>query len=234
MMPVGGVRKEILFWLGREFVFLSGAGASVGTAADQMEDIFAGIRTELHSENLSLEQIVRTRLWAKDRQCRDMGSDVRSKYNVGQARAATSSYIMPTHLASGALVGLDVIALKPAGKNVKKILVESVPPRTPVSYLIFDSLLVLSGKTVVLPTLSAQLEEILPRITGILAEAGSGWERVVNVSCYLHQSQTSDSLRNIFAKLVPSPLPRMDIVAVEGYSAEGKLIEVEVTAETAR
>ena len=233
-MPVGGVRKEIVFWLGREFVFLSCDGAGAGTATEQMEDIFVRVRAELHQEGLALDQVLRTRLWAKDRQCRDLGSNVRVKYNVGQARAATSSYIMPAHLAAGALVGLDVIALKPGDPSRLKTLVESRPLRTPVSHLIFDSLLVLSGKTVVLPTLTEQLEEILPRITRILRSAGSGWERVVNLSCYLHHSQTSFSLRNIFSQLVPVSLARMEIIAVDGYSAEEKLIEVEVTAETAR
>jgi enamine deaminase RidA (YjgF/YER057c/UK114 family) len=232
-MQVVGVRKKIVLWLGREFIVLSCEGVNIGTATDQMEGIFDRIKTELQRENISLDQIVRTRLWAVDRNSRDMGSDVRAKYNVGQARTATSSYIMPAHFASDALVGLDVIALKPAITDIKKILVESVPPRKPLSYLILDSLLVLSGKTVVLPSLTAQLEEILPRITGILLEAGSGWDRVVNVSCYLHQSQTIKPLRDVFRKLVHVPLARMEVVAVEGYSAEGKLIEVEVMAETA-
>jgi enamine deaminase RidA (YjgF/YER057c/UK114 family) len=233
-MQVVGVRKKILLWLGREFVFLSCEGMNIGTATDQMEGIFDCIKAELQRENLSLDQIVRTRLWAVDRKSRDMGSDVRAKYNVGQARAATSSYIMPAHFASDALVGLDVIALKPSGTNIKKLLVESVPPRTPLSYLIFDSLLVLSGKTVILPTLSEQLDEILPRITGILLQAESSWNRVVNVSCYLHKSQTINTLLDSFKKLVDAPLSRMKIVPVEGYSAEGKLIEIEITAETTR
>jgi len=231
-MPVVGVRKKIVLWQGREFVFLSCEGVIVGTATDQMEGIFDRLKVELRNEQLSLDHIVRTRLWAVDRKSREMGSDVRANYNVGQARAATSSYIMPAHFASDALVSLDVVALRPAITNIQKLLFESSPPRKPLSYLIFDSLLVLSGKTVVLPSLSSQLDEILPRITGILLEAGSSWDKVVNVSCYLHQSQTCNSLRHVFQTLVPVPLPRMEIVAVEGYSAEGKLIEVEVMAET--
>lgn len=230
-MEVAGMRKEIVLWLGREFVFLSCEGESRGTAADQMEGIFARIRAELQQENLSLDRAIRTRLWAVDRQSRDLGSDVRAGYNVGQARAATSSYLMPGRFTSDALVGLDLVALKPAGPESKKILVESVPRRTPVSYLILDSLLVLSGKTVVLPTLPEQLDEILPRITGILAEAGSRWDSVVNVSCYLHRSQSVETLRECFAKWVKTPLPRMEIVAVDGYSAQGKLVEIEVTAD---
>ncbi len=232
-MKAAGIRKEIVSWLGREFVFLSCEGAGGGTAGDQMEGIFDRFAAELHDDGLSLDRTVRTRLWAVDRKSRDLGSDVRAKYNVGQARAATSSYIMPGRFASEALVGLDLAALRPADAAARKILVESTPPRKPVSHLILDSLLVLSGKTVVLPTLAEQLDEILPRIAGILSEAGSGWNNVVNVSCYLHRSQSIESLRKGFAKWVKTPLPRMEIAAVEGYSAEGKLIEIEVTADTA-
>ncbi len=229
-----GMHKEIVQWLGREFVFLSCEGAGGATPADEMEGIFARITTELQGEGLSRDQIIRTRLWAVDRTSRDLGSDVRAKYNVGQARAATSSYIMPGRFASAARVSLDLVALKPTLPGPGKIIVEKVPPEKPISYLIIDDLLVLSGKTVVLPTLSEQLDEILPRIAGILSEAGSSWEQVVNVSCHLHKSQKIDDLRKGFAKWVKCPLPRVEVAAVEGYSAVGKLIEVEVTAETFR
>lgn len=228
------MRKKIAQWPGREFVFLACEGRGGETAADEMEKIFDGMEAELREEGLSLDQTIRTRLWAVDRKSRDRGSNVRAGYNTGQARAATSSYIMPGRFASDALVGLDLVALKPSRRDIKKIIVESVPPRKPVSYIIFDSLLILSGKTVVLPTLSEQLDEILPRITGILSEAGSSWEKVVNVSCYLHRSQTSEALLKGFAKWVKTPLVRMEIAGVEGYSAEGKLIEIEVTAEILR
>ena len=50
------MQKQIVLWLGREFVFLSCEGVGMGTAADQMEGIFARIRTELQKENLSLDQ----------------------------------------------------------------------------------------------------------------------------------------------------------------------------------
>ncbi|MEW6670170.1 MAG: RidA family protein [Thermodesulfobacteriota bacterium] len=233
-MKESGMRKEIVQWVGREFIFISCEGQRIGNAADEMEGIFGRVSNELQIEGLSLDHTIRTRLWAVDRQSRDLASDVRAKYNTGRARAATSSYIMPGYFASEARVGMDLIALRPTVPDIKKIIVESDPPRKPINYLIFDSLLVLAGKTVVLPTLEAQLDEILPRITGILAEAGSSWKDVVNVSCYLHRSQKIGTLKRGLSKWVRAPLARMEIAAVEGYSAEGKLIEIEVTAETHR
>lgn len=226
-----GLRKKIVQWVGREFIFISCEGYHAGTAAEQMEGIYDRINNELQAEGLSLNQIVRTRLWATDRESRDLGSDIRAKYNTNQARAATSSYIAPGHFSSGARVGLDVIALKPSRSEIKKQIVENDPPRKPINYLVFDSLLVLAGKTVVLPTLMEQLDEILPRITGILAEGGSSWQKVVNVSAYLHRSQAIADLRKGFAKEVKRMPPRMEIALVDGYSARGKLIEIEVTAE---
>lgn len=229
-----GIRKRIVQWLQREFVCISCEGSGSGTAIDQMEGIFDRITTELQEDGLSLDKTIRTRLWAADRKSRDIGSTVRAKYNVGQARAATSSYITPSHFASNAMVGLDLIVLKPAIKTLQKIIVEFVPPRIPINYLIFDSLLVLSGRTGGLPTLSEQLDEILPGITSILNQAGSSWDRVVNVSCYLHRTQSIETLRRGFAKWGAVPLSRMEIAAVEGYASEGKLLEVEVTAQIPR
>jgi enamine deaminase RidA (YjgF/YER057c/UK114 family) len=83
----------------------------------------------------------------------------------------------------------------------------------------------------VLPTLDEQLDEILPRITGILSDAGTAWDQVINVSGYLHRSQPVEALIERFNKRVKVPIPRMEIAFVDGYSAEGKLIEIEVTAE---
>ena len=69
------------------------------------------------------------------------------------------------------------------------------------------------------------------RFTRILYKAGSAWEKVMHVSCYLHRSQKVDVLESGFEKWVKAALPRMEIGFVDGYSAKGKLIEVEVTAE---
>jgi enamine deaminase RidA (YjgF/YER057c/UK114 family) len=225
------MRKKIVKWNKREFVFLSCEGQKGATATEEMEDILRRLSEELTLLGLSTDHIVRTRLWGVDRESRDLGSRVRAKHNTGKTRAATSSYISPTRFESGARVGLDLVALKPSRPDLEKTVVENIPPRTPIDHLIFDSLLVLAGKTVVLPTLVEQLDEILPRITHILNNAGSAWEKVMHVSCYLHRSQKVDVLESSFEKWVKIALPRMEIGFVDGYSARGKLIEVEVTAE---
>jgi enamine deaminase RidA (YjgF/YER057c/UK114 family) len=91
--------------------------------------------------------------------------------------------------------------------------------------------MVLSGQTAVLPNLEIQVTtDILPRITQYLTEAASGWDQVIQVSCYMHESQSVDALRALFRKMVPVEPPRFEVRFVEGYSAEGKLVEIEVTA----
>ena len=72
--------------------------------------------------------------------------------------------------------------------------------------------------------------DILVRLTDYLAEEKSGWDKVAQVSCYLHASQTADHMRALFRKMVPVEPPRFEVRFVEGYSLEGKLVEIEVTA----
>jgi len=88
----------------------------------------------------------------------------------------------------------------------------------------------LSGVTVVLPELANQLSDILPRITGSLADAGASWDQVVKVSSFLHRSQKLATYKELFAKDIKAEIPQIEYAFVDGYSSEGKLVEVEVTA----
>jgi hypothetical protein len=74
------------------------------------------------------------------------------------------------------------------------------------------------------------LDNILPRISGSLNDAGSSWERVARVSFYLHQSQTIDNLKRLFNSRIKAPIAQREYCFVDGYSSIGKLCEVEVTA----
>ncbi len=120
--------------------------------------------------------------------------------------------------------------MRPARPNEKKSLVEYDPPIVPLRYLVWDELVVLSGVTAVLPTLDEQIADILPRIEGSLLNAGTGWEQVVRVSCFLHRSQSFDELKNLIAGSVGVRFPSLEIGFADGYSSEGKLVEIEVTA----
>lgn len=228
------MRKKIFYWLGREFVALSCEGKAGLAVKEQAQDIFRRLDKELHPMGLSLENTVRTRLWARDRQSRNLGSRERVVVLTGKARSASSSYIAADHFDSDARVALDLLAMRPSRPALEKILKEYEPPLIPLRYLIYDSVVFLSGVTAVLPTLAHQMADILPRIGGSLRDAGTSWEKVVRASFFLHRSQNLQSLRDLFRKTVTANIPQMEYGFVDGYSAEEKLIEIEVTALTSR
>ncbi len=222
--------KKITRWLGHEFVELSCEGDGRGSATDEAQAVFARMAEELGHFGLSLDHVLRTRLWGRDRASRDAGSDVRFRTLAGGARAASSSYTTEERFDNPqARVALDLVALKTSPAPVKTIR-ENEPPRMPVRYLTVGDLIVLSGMTSQLPTLEAQLANILPRIGAALNEAGSGWDKVGLMSCYLHRSQSPDALRAGITKWTTAAPARLEIGFSDGYSAPDKLIEIETTA----
>jgi enamine deaminase RidA (YjgF/YER057c/UK114 family) len=216
--------------MGREFIELSGEGKAAANATIEAQEIFQRFDQELRSHGLSLDHTVRSRLWGRDRESRDLGSNERVKALAGKARSASSSYIAPGHFDSAARVAVDLIALRPSQPAAQKRIVEYDPPIVPIRFLVYDTVVVLSGVTTVLPTLEAQLDNILPRIQGSLADAGSSWDKVARVSFYLHRSQTIENLNQLFQRHVKVSIPQIEYCFVDGYSSEGKFCEVEVTA----
>jgi enamine deaminase RidA (YjgF/YER057c/UK114 family) len=224
------MRKKTFSWLGREFVELCGEAKPAATATEEARDLFLRFDQELRQMGLSLADTVRSRLWGCDRESRDQGSTERVRVLSGKARSASSSYIAPVHFDSDAKVAVDLLAIRPSQAARPKRLVEYDPPIVPLRYLVYDSVLILSGVTAVLPTLEQQLDDILPRIEDSLRDAGSSWSRVAKVSFYLHRSQKIETLKALFPRHVTSEIPQMEYEFVDGYSSEGKLCEIEVTA----
>jgi enamine deaminase RidA (YjgF/YER057c/UK114 family) len=224
------MRKRIFSWLGREFVELSAEAKPAATATVEAQRLFGQFNEELKPHGLSLDNAVRSRLWGRDRESRDLGSDERVKILSGKARSASSSYIAPNHFDSDAKIAVDLLAMKPSSQDMQKRIVEYDPPIVPIRFLVYDSVVVLSGVTTVLPTLAEQLDNILPRITVSLQDGGSSWDRVARVSFYLHRSQTIEKLNELFGNRVKAPVAQREYCFVDGYSSAGKLCEVEVTA----
>jgi enamine deaminase RidA (YjgF/YER057c/UK114 family) len=224
------MRKRIFSWLGREFVELSGEAKPAANATVEAQQLFQRFSQELASHGLSLDNTVRSRLWGRDRESRDLGSNERVRMLAGRARSASSSYIAPIHFDSEARVALDLLAMRPSQHGAEKRVVEYDPPIVPIRFLVYDAVVVLSGVTTVLPTLEEQFDNIIPRISGSLEDAGSGWEKVARVSFYLHRSQPLDKLKAIFDRHIKAAVPQREYCFVDGYSSPGKLCEVEVTA----
>jgi enamine deaminase RidA (YjgF/YER057c/UK114 family) len=226
------MRKRIFTWLGKEFVELSGEAKPAANATTEAQELFGRFDDELKSHGLSLDNTVRSRLWGRDRQSRDLGSNERVKILSGKTRSASSSYISSSHFDSSAKVAVDLLAMRPSEPSANKRVIEYDPPIVPIRFLTYDSVVVLSGVTTVLTTLEEQLDNILPRIRGSLADAGSSWDKAARVSFYLHRSQTLENLKALFARRVTAKIPQMEYCFVDGYSSEGKFCEVEVTATT--
>jgi len=224
------MRKKIFTWLGKEFIALSGEAKAGANAAIEAQDLVRQFDDELIAHGLSLENTVRSRLWGRDRQSRDLGSVERVKILSGKARSASSSYIAPEHFDSSARIALDLLAMRPSVANAAKRVVEYEPPIAPIRFLVYDSVVVLSGVTTVLPTLAEQFDNIFPRIAGSLKDAGSSWDKAARVSFYLHRSQSLDNLKALFARHVTAKIPQLEYCFVDGYSSVGKFCEVEVTA----
>jgi len=223
---------SILHWLGFEFVDIRCEANPGGAIAAQAEDVFAQCRGGLERFGLGLEDTVRSRIWAVDRASWTVASNTRFAVLSGGARGASSSYLAPGHFHTGASIGLDLLAVRPR-PGIEKAIKDFEPrrPAPPICYVTVGPLMVLSGMTAVLPTLEDQVTtDILPRITGYLAEAGSGWGKVAKVSCFLHGSQGPDEMCALFRRTVPTWPPLFDVIFVDGYSSDGKLVEIEVTA----
>jgi enamine deaminase RidA (YjgF/YER057c/UK114 family) len=224
------VLNKTISWLGKEFIELCGEARPAATAALEAEEIFRRFDDELKAHGLTLENTVRSRLWGKDRESRDLGSRERVRALSGKARSASSSYIAPALFDTEARIAADLIALRPSRTDLQKRVVEYDPPIVPIRFLVYDNVVFLSGVTTVLPTLDEQFDNILPRITASLSDAGSSWNRVARVSFYVHRSQTIDKVKSLFAARVQASVPEQEYCFVDGYSSVGKLCEVEVTA----
>lgn len=224
------MEKRIFSWLGKEFVELAGEARPAATATEEAQELFQRFDQELRRHELSLANTVRSRLWGRDRESRDQGSNQRVKVLSGKARSASSSYIAPIRFDSNAKVAIDLLAMRPSRSDAEKVLKEYDPPIVPLRYLTYDSVVVLSGVTTVLATLDEQLDNILPRIEDSLRNAGSSWDRVVKISFFLHRSQKLETLKELFSARVAAKIPAMEYSFVDGYSSAGKLCEVEVTA----
>ena len=79
------MHKKIFTWLGREFIELSSEAKPAADATIEAQEIFQRFDQELGSHGLSLDHTVRSRLWGRDRQSRDLGSTERVKGIIRQS-----------------------------------------------------------------------------------------------------------------------------------------------------
>ena len=101
----------------------------------------------------------------------------------------------------------------------------------------WGDLLFLSGRapidTTTMEVVSNDFEEqardVLLQIGESLDEAGSAWEHVLRVQCYLAEAGDFATWNRVWAETFPAPRPVRTTI-VTGFTVPGMLIEVEVTA----
>jgi enamine deaminase RidA (YjgF/YER057c/UK114 family) len=227
------MRKRIFNWQGQSFVYLGLEGAAGGSTEEQAQSLFARADAELKTHRLSLERnVVRTRVFGRTREARDIVSAVRGKVFAGTSRAASSSFISPPHFDSAADVALDLYAMSPPDTRSRRDVTEHEPPQPFIRHLVWGPMVFLAGMTCEqYPTLQQQCQDILPRAGKLLRETDCDWANVVGVSLFLQKDQSPDALLADLNKAAPIPLDCAEIELVEGYSRPGKLIEIEITAK---
>jgi 2-iminobutanoate/2-iminopropanoate deaminase len=105
------------------------------------------------------------------------------------------------------------------------------------SAVAWGDLLFLSGRApidtstmeVVSDDFGTQARRVLDDIGASLAEAGSGFEHVLRVQCYLSDAGHFAAWNAIWAEYFPSPRPVRTTI-VTGFTVPRMLIEIEVTA----
>jgi enamine deaminase RidA (YjgF/YER057c/UK114 family) len=227
------VQKRIFSWQGREFIDLSGEARSAASVEAETDSLFRSFEQELKTHGLSLENTVRTRLWGRDREARNLGTAARSKILTGKTKASSSSYISPHRFDSDGRVALDLLAMRAARADAERRPVEFQPPRNYLCYLRFDSFVFLSGYTSDAETLDEQVPKVIDAVASGLIVAGATWDKLIKISLFLHRSQKLDTLKDLLEKgPALSANCQIEFGFVDGYAGDKSLLEVEATALT--
>jgi enamine deaminase RidA (YjgF/YER057c/UK114 family) len=118
------VQTKIFSWLGGEFSELSGEARPATSIEEETVSLFQSFEQELKAHGLSLENTVRTRLWGRDREARNLGTATRSKILTGSAKAASSSYVSTKRFDSDARIAVDLLAMRPSRADAERRPVE--------------------------------------------------------------------------------------------------------------
>lgn len=226
------MREKAFNFAGQRFVFLSLEAEGGGSLERQSQALFERAAAALRPHGLALDRnVVRSRVFGRTREARDVVSGMRGKVFDGSARAATSSYISPAYFSSAADVGLDLFAMATPSSGTRCVS-EHTPPQAFIRHLTWGPMVFLAGMTCeTLPTLHEQYTDVLTRADALLAETGCTWANVVHVAFFLHRGKDPAALLDGIAATGTVPLDHCEVEQVDGYSRPGKLIEIEITAK---
>jgi len=224
------MRVETIRWLDLELLSISGEAMVSGDPEAEAEALFSEFSQVMESYGLSLENTIRSRIWAADAEARTACSEVRSRTLKGTARAATSSYIAPAHLTEGNRVAMDLIAIF-APTNEAKVVIEQNPLKGVINWLTVGSLLVLPGMSCNDGgSFGSQADDILGRITTSLTNAGSRWSDVIEVTFVYQEGIQQEDVLLAFRKETKEVPSRLVLLPAKEYSRPGKFLEIETMA----
>jgi len=226
------MRQKTFNFAGQRFAYLAIEAEGGGSLERQSQALFEQAAAALAAQGLALDRnVVRTRVFGRSREARDVVSGVRGRLFEGTARAATSSYISPAYFSSAADVGIDLFAMAAPSIATRKVS-EHAPVQPFIRHLTWGPMVFLAGMTCeTLPTLREQYTDVLARAEKLLTETGCDWNSVVHVALFLHRSEDPKALLDGIAAMGTVPLDNCEVEQVDGYSRPGKLIEIEITAK---
>src|SRR5262245_52358586 len=212
------MRLTVFYWLDHEFIRLYAEGQPGVAVPEATREVLGRIRAQLEAHGLSLDDTMRTRLFARDRAGRDAGSAARREVMSNRGRSASTGVFAPAVFQSDAAVAVEVLAMRPRVPGATKTLREYDPPRTPLRYLVQDSIIFVSGETKEGATLAEQVRATLDAHGESLAAAGCAWERAVLVSCFLQRGETLEALRAALQQAAPLANVPLECEFVDGFA----------------
>lgn len=216
---------------GRDVFSVSVSGDAGASIEDETDRAIATAIAEIEAAGFSPDHVVRSRLFAHDREARSRASDRRRVLLAGARRSSSSSFCDAGRLALDARMSIDLVAMRPRGGDAK-IVREYEPAIAPPMFVTLDGLVFLSGITDTTPGLPAQILAIRRSIDASLANAGTDFSAARLVSVFLAKEEDPrHALRLIAENFGPMACP-LTLSSVEGYSAPQKRVEIEVTAAT--
>ena len=218
-------------WHGQEFVSLSGEG-STGTPAEQLEQLLDQAEAALAKLSLTLEAVVLTRFWIRERGPGEDIRSVRSRRLTGLHRSATSTFYSETHFMGPGQVAIDLIALKHPIPESRR-LVDFDPPRRYAHYQMHNGWLFASGMAEVAPDPESQFVALFAQLELALNSEGKGWEDVILARIYTEKgfAERTWALDRLLSAIPGEPPEMITAETVSGLASTNKNLEIEIIAK---
>jgi enamine deaminase RidA (YjgF/YER057c/UK114 family) len=214
----------------RSVLEVTAVGAPAATPEAEADGMITAALAEVEASGFRADDVVRSRVYGRDAAWRTIASDARRNHLMGSRRTGSASFYDARRLPAGANVMVDLVALQTLTAGAAKTVREYSPAIFPAMFVTLDGMVFLSGNTDTSATLSEQLARIQARIGDALQASGTSWAKVVQVSAFFSRTLDAASVMQAINEHFPELACPVTLTDVVGYSAPGKLIEIEVTA----